>query len=81
MPSWPERNDASSTIQGRSFDWILYETIAEPENNPLLEDEEYYLVGYTQLPQDYLASTSKDEIFDAFGQHIFGEMGFPELQE
>lgn len=80
MPSWPERNSTSSTIQGRSYDWIMYETFAEPDNNPLLENEEYYLVGYTQLPQDYLASNSEDEIFDAFGQHIFDEMGFPELQ-
>ncbi|MDJ0707237.1 MAG: hypothetical protein QNJ46_28515 [Leptolyngbyaceae cyanobacterium MO_188.B28] len=80
MPSWPERYATTSTIQGRSFDWVSYETIAEPDNNPLLEDEEYYLVSYTQLPQDYLASNSEDEIFDAFGQYIFDEMGFPELE-
>ena len=80
MPAWPTRDTPSATIQGRKFDWLFYETLAEPDNNPLLEKEEYYLVGYTTLPQDYLASTSEDEIFTAFGEHIFNEMGFPELQ-
>lgn len=80
MPNEPERDDTSGTIQGRDFDWILHETFVKPENNPLLEKEEYYFVGYTELPQDYLASQSKDEIFDAFSEHILTEMGLSELQ-
>ena len=80
MPNFPTRSDAASTIQGRNFDWILHETFVKPEDSPLLEKEEYYMVGYAKLPQDYLANNSQDEIFDAFGKHIFEKMGFPELQ-
>ncbi len=80
MPSTPAREDTVSTIQNRKFDWILFETFIDSSSNPLLENPEYYLVGYTLLPQDYLASNSKDEIFDAFGKYILDEMGFPELK-
>ncbi len=81
MPSWPQREDSVSLIQGRGFNWTLYDAIIEPDNNPLLEDEEYYLVGYTRLPQDYLESTGEDEIFEMFGRHIFNKMGLPELPD
>lgn len=80
MPNFPTRSDTTSTIQGRDFDWILHETFVKPEDSPLLEKAEYYMVGYAKLPQDYLATRSQDEIFDAFGKHIFEKMGFPELQ-
>lgn len=81
MPSWPQREDTVNSIQGRDFGWVLYDAIVEPDNNPLLEDAEYYLVGYTQLPQDYLESTSEDEIFESFGQYISDEIGLPEFPD
>ncbi len=81
MPSWPQREDTVRLIQGRGFEWTLYDAIVEPDNNPLLEDEEYYLVGYTRLPEDYLGSTSEDEIFEMFGQYISNKLGLPELPD
>lgn len=58
----------------------MFEAFIDSSDNPLLENPEYYLVGYTLLPQDYLASNIQDEIFDIFWKYIVDSMGFPELK-
>lgn len=80
MPSTPAREDTISMIANQEFAWILYETFIDSNDNPLLENPEYYLVGYTQLPSQYLASNNQSKIFDTFGKYILDQMGFPELK-
>ncbi len=80
MPGQPSRQDTTNEIQGRKFNWIMYESSVEPKDNLLLEKGEYYLVAYTDLPPDYATKNSKDTIFDNLGRFIFKEMGLPELK-
>lgn len=81
MPDQPTRKETANEIQGQQFRWVEYEALLEPAANLLLEKSEYYLVAYTKMPKAYASSKNKDEIFDAFSQFIFQEMGLPELKK
>ncbi|MCU0537415.1 MAG: hypothetical protein MUD14_26300 [Hydrococcus sp. Prado102] len=74
MPGIPTQFSEEQSLNDRTFQWNLAEVLIPTQTQSQLKRGAYYLVGYTDLAEDYLRATGKDEVFDAQAKYIFEEI-------
>jgi hypothetical protein len=74
MPGFPTQFSEEQSFNDRTFLWNLAEVLIPSKTQPQPKKGAYYLVGYTDLAEDYLRTKGKDEVFDAQAKYIFEEI-------
>jgi hypothetical protein len=74
MPGVPTQFSEEQSFNDRTFQWNLAEVLIPKQTQPQPKRGAYYLVGYTDVAEDYLRETEQDEVFDAQAKYIFEEI-------